>query len=202
VKVASARGSRFAFARQRKVPPKLRVPAIYNFKQTISLHYRSLYNDILNELLNGTVLYIDETSANLRSETGYVWCITNGSSVYYFYRDSREGSFLIDMFKTFRGVLVSDFYTAYDRKQRCLVHLMRDFNEEIQNHPYDFELKSLGANFSKILRSLVTTIDKYGFKKRILPNIKRQPAAFAIGLHTANLIPLCRKAPAVNCKVP
>lgn len=49
---------------------QLQVPTIYNFKQSISLHYTALYNEILRKLLNGPVLYIDETAANLRSETG------------------------------------------------------------------------------------------------------------------------------------
>ena len=102
--------------------------------------------------MSSPVLYIDETTANLRLETGYVWCITDGHSAHYFFKDSREGSFLPDMFKDFGGVLVSDFYTAYDSlecpQQRCLVHLMRDFNEEMQRHPFDSELKVLASKFS------------------------------------------------------
>src|SRR3954469_22159367 len=118
--------------------------------------------DILAKIMASTVVYIDETSVDLRSEAGYVWCISDGSSVCYFYRSSREGSFLPEMFKGFRGILVSDFYAAYDaidcRQQRCLVHLMRDFNEEIHDHPFDGELKVLAARFSEVLRSAVETI--------------------------------------------
>ena len=105
-------------------------------------------------IMSSPVLYIDETTANLRLETGYVWCITDGRSAHYFYKDLREGSFLPDMFKDFGGILVSDFYTAYDSldcpQQRCLVHLMRDFNEEMQRHPFDSELKALAARFSLV----------------------------------------------------
>jgi hypothetical protein len=126
--------------------------------------------------LNSPVLYVDETAANLRSETGYVWCITDGRSVFYFYRDSREGSFLPEMLKDFRGVLVSDFFSAYDslecQQQRCLVHLMREFNEEMQKHPFDDELKLVGAKFSTVLRGAVATIDQYGFKARHLTKHK------------------------------
>jgi predicted RecB family nuclease len=161
---------------------KLQVPTIYGFKQSISFHYRARYNEILSELLNSHVLYIDETAANLRSETGYVWCITDGRSVHYFYRNSREGSFLVELFKNFRGVLVSDFYTAYDsldcRQQRCLVHLMRDFNEEMQRHPFDSELKLIGTNFSAVLKGAVATIDRYGFKRRHLAKHKRTATDF------------------------
>jgi hypothetical protein len=162
---------------------QLQVPTIYNFKQSISSRYRAFYNEILMKLLSSPVLYIDETAANLRSETGYVWCITDRCSVYYFYRNSREGSFLVDMFKTFGGVLVSDFYTAYDSlhcaQQRCLVHLMRDFNEEMQKHPFDSELKLIGAKFSAVLRGAVATIDEYGFNRRHLAKHKKTASSFS-----------------------
>jgi predicted RecB family nuclease len=89
---------------------------------------------------------------------------------------SREGSFLTDMFRKFGGVLVSDFYTAYDsldcRQQRCLVHLMRDFNEEMQKYPFDSELKLIGAKFSAVLKGAVATIDRFGFKPRHLAKHK------------------------------
>ena len=155
---------------------KLPVPTIYGFKQSIAMHYKALYDDILVTIMNSPVLYIDETAANLRSRTGYVWCITDGRSVYYFYKESREGSFLPDMFRKFGGVLVSDFYTAYDsldcRQQRCLVHLMRDFNEEMQKYPFDSELKLIAAKFSAVLKGAVATIDRFGFKPRHLAKHK------------------------------
>ena len=68
-------------------------------------------------------------------DKGYVWVMTSTDSVYFFYKKSREGSFLAEMLKTFKGVLVSDFYTAYDvanvPQQRCLIHLMRDMNDDL-----------------------------------------------------------------------
>ncbi len=80
------------------------------------------------------------------------------------------------MFRKFGGVLVSDFYTAYDsldcRQQRCLVHLMRDFNEEMQKYPFDSELKLIGAKFSAVLKGAVATIDRFGFKPRHLAKHK------------------------------
>ena len=55
------------------------------------------------------------------------------------YRPTREGDFLRTMLKDFHGVLVSDFYAAYDSiecpQQKCLIHLMRDINQELLNNP-------------------------------------------------------------------
>ena len=83
-------------------------------------------------------------------EKGYVWVMTNTDSVYFFYKNSRQGSFLRDMLNRFDGVLVSDFYTAYDSidvpQQRCLIHLMRDMNEDLLNNPFDDEFKAIALS--------------------------------------------------------
>src|SRR5262249_37768364 len=127
-------------------------------------------------------LHIDETAVKLRSKTGYVWVITNGNAAYYFYRPSREGSFLTELLKDFHGVLIYDFFTAYDsldlRQQRCLVHLLRDFNDELLKAPYDEELKVFGDKFSTVLGRAVDTVDSCGLKKRYLSKHKADVADF------------------------
>jgi transposase IS66 family protein len=74
--------------------------------------------------------------------------------------------------KGFGGVLVSDFYAAYDglscTQQRCLVHLMRDMNRAILDNPFDQDLQSMTATFGVLLRAIVTTIDEYGLRQRHL----------------------------------
>jgi hypothetical protein len=76
------------------------------------------------------------------------------------------------MLKDFRGVLVSDFYAAYDAipcpQQKCLIHLIRDLNEDVLKHPYDEELKRLGLAFAVLLRAMVETVDRFGLKSRFL----------------------------------
>src|ERR1700722_2620354 len=68
---------------------------------------------------------------------------------------SREGAFLKKFLKGFTGVLISDFYAAYDSlncpQQKCLVHLIRDFNDDIHANPWDEELKSLAGDFGNLL---------------------------------------------------
>jgi hypothetical protein len=97
-------------------------------------------------------------------------------------RARREGSFLRDMLKNFRGVLVSDFYTAYDSfdipQQRCLIHLMRDMNDDLLKNPFDDEFKSLAETFSSLLRTIVNTIDRYGLKKRHLNKHRKDADSF------------------------
>jgi hypothetical protein len=97
--------------------------------------------------------------------------------VVYMYRPTREGDFLVDLLKDFRGVLVSDFYATYDSidcpQQKCLIHLMRDMNQELLNNPFDSELQSITGPFGVLLREVVTTIDRHGLKPRYLGKHQR-----------------------------
>jgi len=82
----------------------------------------------------------------------------------------------------FGGVLVSDFYGAYDsvscRQQRCLIHLMRDINDDVIKHPFNEELAFVAKRFGILLREIVETIDKYGLKRRHLAKHKRAAQQF------------------------
>ena len=86
------------------------------------------------------------------------------------------------MLDGFKGVLVSDFYGAYDSipcdKQRCLIHLIRDMNDDLKNNPFDDELKTVIKAFSELLQRIVLTIDKFGLKKRNLNKHMAQVSKF------------------------
>src|ERR1700730_2668580 len=92
--------------------------------------------------------------------------------VIYIWSETREGSVAGEFLKGFKGVLVSDFYSAYDSidcpQQKCLIHLIRDLNGDVLDHPYDEELKELVQNFAVLLRPIIETIDRFGLKKRFL----------------------------------
>ncbi len=128
------------------------------------------------------MIHADETHVNLQKGKGYVWVLANLEDVVYMYRPNREAAFLQDLLKDFKGVLVSDFYSGYDslpcEQQKCLVHLIRDINDDLMGNPYDEEFKALAAEFGKLLRSIVDTIDKYGLKKRHLHKHKAEVARF------------------------
>jgi len=94
----------------------------------------------------------------------------------------REGDFLKKLLKDFKGVLVSDFYAAYDSidcpQQKCLIHLLRDMNQDLLNNPYDEELQSVTGPFGVLLRDVVTTIDQHGLKRCHLKRHDRGVAKF------------------------
>jgi hypothetical protein len=137
---------------------------------------------LLTQLIAGSVLHIDETEMKLKDVSGYVWVFASESATVYIFRHSREGNFLRKMLKDFKGVIVTDFYSAYDGlpclHQRCLIHLMRDMNRAILDDPFDQELQSITAPFGALLRSIVVTIDEHGLKRKYLKDHAQAVAAF------------------------
>ena len=74
---------------------------------------------------------------------------------------------------------MSDFYTAYDAinciQQKCLIHLIRDMNDDLFKNPFDEELVSLAREFTETLKPIIDTIDKHGSQKYHL-NKHRMPS--------------------------
>ena len=142
------------------------------FKQSAAEYYAPLYEEILIKVLQESVLHVDETAVNLRGGSGYVWVLTTMDKVYYFYRPSREGSFLKEMLAPFKGVLISDFYAAYDTlpctQQKCIVHFVRDIDDDLLRNPLDTELKCIAQEFGTLLRVIIKTVDSDGLKSRHL----------------------------------
>jgi predicted RecB family nuclease len=145
---------------------------LHRFKSQLARRYRPTVGRLLAKLIAGTVIHADETHANLQKGKGYVWVLANMEEVVYLYKPTREGEFLHELLKGFTGVLITDFYSAYDslpcEQQKCLIHLIRDMNHDLINNPFDQEFRSLVSEFGQLLRTIVATIDRYGLKKRHL----------------------------------
>ncbi|MDI4238734.1 TM0106 family RecB-like putative nuclease [Bradyrhizobium sp. Arg237L] len=160
------------------------------FRHLLARRYRPTYNKLLAQLIAGPVLHVDETEVNLKDGRGYVWVFASESATVYIFRRSREGDFLRKMLKDFKGVLVSDFYSAYDGlpclQQRCLIHLMRDMNRVILDNPFDQELQSITAPFGALLRSIVVTVDAHGLKHRYLKKHAKDVTEFFDALTEPN----------------
>ena len=152
----------------------LRLPpgATHNFKAAAAETYRSAYDDLLKRLCSGRLLHVDETSVSVKGTNAYVWVLTNMEEVAYFYTPTREGSTIQSMLGDFSGVLVSDFYAAYDGiqcpQQKCLVHFIRDLNDALLKQPYDEGLRLLARDFTCLVKPMVDTVDRRGLKKRFL----------------------------------
>ena len=142
------------------------------FKELAANYYKESYNTLFRKISEGRLIHIDETKISTKGTTNYVWALTDMDSVAYIHSGTREGKMIREKLSRFNGVLVSDFYTAYDsfpcQQQKCLIHLIRDINEDILKNPFDEELKKVGRAFAMLLAPIIETIDKYGLKQRHL----------------------------------
>jgi hypothetical protein len=151
-------------------------------KERAAKLYRGAYEALITRLCHGGLLHADETKISIRGRAGFVWVLASMEEVAYVYSETREGDLVHTLLKDFRGVLVSDFYSAYDAiqcpQQKCLIHLIRDLNDDVLKHPYDQDLKQIAMAFALLLRPMVETIDRYGLKARFLRKHRTAVARF------------------------
>jgi transposase len=87
------------------------------------------------------VAHGDETGWREQGHNGYVWTFSTPSARYFTY--GRREKDMVDQVlgEEFAGVLVSDFYAAYNHyaglKQRCWSHLLREIHDLRVAHPDD-----------------------------------------------------------------
>jgi hypothetical protein len=92
------------------------------------------------------VVHADETGWRQDGRNGYVWTFSTPRERYFAW--GGRGKEMVDaaLGDAFTGVLVSDFYAAYDHvrggKQRCWAHLLRDVHELGERHPADARLRA------------------------------------------------------------
>lgn len=92
------------------------------------------YEQIHRHCLDAGVLHADETGWRVEGRTWWLWCFATTDATFYLLDRSR-GHPALDRFfvEEFDGVLVSDFWAAYDAvgraKQKCWPHLLRDLEE-------------------------------------------------------------------------
>ena len=152
----------------------MRIPecTVNGFKASAARHYDETRQRIMTEIVKGNLIHADETRIVLKGKPAYVWVFATFREVVYFYSETREGDLLEKLLNEFKGVLVSDFYAAYDSmpcaQQKCLIHLMRDLNDAVLDHPFDEEVRGIVTQFGELLRSIVATIDRRGLKRHFL----------------------------------
>jgi len=148
-------------------------PGVFaSFKESMAGYYEETQQQILRRIIGGNLVHVDETHITVKRRRAYVWVLTNVHEVAYIYSETREGEFLHKLLGEFKGVLVSDFFSAYDSfkcpQQRCLIHLVRDLNEELLRSPFDEEFRRIVSEFGQLLKSIVEDVDRRGLKKHFL----------------------------------
>jgi len=99
---------------------------------------------ILEQVRASPVVQADETGWRQDGSNGYVWTFSTPTERYFLRRGRDKGVVDEVLDPSFSGVLVSDFYAAYNHypglKQRCWAHLLRDIHDLKRLYPEDLGL--------------------------------------------------------------
>jgi transposase len=91
-------------------------------------------------------VHADETGLRQDGRNGYLWSFSTARERYFVH--GRRTKEMVDavLGPAFAGVLVSDFYAAYDHyagpHQRCWAHLLREIRTLREQHPHDARLRA------------------------------------------------------------
>ena len=120
---------------------KLSVGAIVEATHASARKAQPAVAAVLERIRGSPMVHADETGWRQDGVNGYVWTFSTPTERYFVRRG--RGKAVVDevLGESFEGVLVSDFYAAYNHypglKQRCWAHLLRDIHELKALYPQD-----------------------------------------------------------------
>jgi len=112
------------------------VPTIAAFIEWIKKYeeeMRTVYDAFVEAVKNSPFAYVDETGLPLDGKNWWLWCIVATEVVLYLPSESRGSEAIKDIFHEYKGILLSDFWTAYNKldaeQQKCLEHVVRELRK-------------------------------------------------------------------------
>ena len=147
-------------------------PELHVFKSLFARYYKPTYRRLLKKILSGPVMHTDDTEVKTTNRQGLrVRDCQHGRGRLHVPADKRRwpGAGLLKASTAFSfPTSIRPMILFRVRMQKCLIHLMRDINQDLLNNPFDQELQSITGPFGTLLRSVVETVDHYGLKRRYL----------------------------------
>ena len=149
-----------------------------NFLNYFARYYADTEHLIIERILASPFVHVDETTINIQGADYYAWVFTDGTHVVFKMTETREATIVHEFLSGYQGILIADFYPGYDsvkcRQQKCLVHLIRDLNEDLWKSPFDSEFESFILEVKNLLIPMFEAVQKYGLKKRYLQKFSKQ----------------------------
>ena len=136
---------------------------------------REQYAQLQEEIRASPVVYGDETGWREDGRGGYLWSFSTPRVRYFLPRSSRSRHVVEEVLgDEFEGVLVSDFYGAYNvyqgPHQRCWTHLLRDIHQLKERFPEHAGL----AQWSRRVREVYDQAQAYAGPDPGLPETVRR----------------------------
>jgi hypothetical protein len=147
-------------------------PLIIQCLQEVARYHSQTEKMVFNHILESPFIHVDETQVNIDDVNQYIWVFTDGKHVVFKYTETREADFLHEFLDDYPGILISDFFPGYDslkcRHQKCLVHIIRDMNNDLWASPFDSEYAAFVVAVKNLIVPIMEAIQNYGLKKRHL----------------------------------
>lgn len=139
------------------------------FIADLSRYYAVTERTMLTRVLASPFIHVDETKLNIQGVDHYVWVLTDGLHVVFRLTETREPTLVQQVLDGYAGVLVSDFYGGYDacncRQQKCLVHLIRDLNDDLWKNPFSQVLEGFVSAVRDLLIPIMADVERFGLKR-------------------------------------
>ncbi len=142
---------------------------LINFIKYFAGYYTATEKLSIQHILESPFIHADETLVNIQGTNHYVWVFTDGKYVIFRMTETREAIIVHEFLSNYKGVLISDFYGGYDavtcRQQKCLVHIIRDINDDLWKNPYNRKYEVFVSEVKNLLTPIFEAEKKYGLKK-------------------------------------
>lgn len=113
------------------------------------------YERFKQQLNKSHAVHADETGGRENGRNGYAWNFNTNTVKFLVYRHTRSQTVVEEVLgQEFEGVLVSDFYAAYNVytgfHQRCWVHYVRDIKKLKELYPKDIRLRRWASQVHRL----------------------------------------------------
>ena len=152
----------------------LSVGAIVQAVHGVARQAETAVREVLEQVRASPVVQGDETGWRQDGSNGYVWTFSTPSERYFLRRGRDKGVVDEVLDSSFSGVLVSDFYAAYNHypglKQRCWAHLLRDIHDLKGLYPEDAGLAHGPRRFTVYTEAKASVLRAQPPCTQLMPN--------------------------------
>ncbi len=116
-----------------------------------------VYEEILNDVKQGSKLWADETGWRVKGKLWWLWIFANERSAYY-WPDKSRGRAVVErvLGEVFLGILIVDGWHAYTKivceRQTCMAHIFRKIRAFIDAYPQYRSIMQFYLQLRRIVR--------------------------------------------------
>ncbi len=136
---------------------KLSTSGISKIMIRLSNIMQPVYDEILNDVNQGSKIWADETGWRVKGKLWWLWIFANERSAYY-WADKKRGAAVVEKLlgEIFFGILIVDGWHAYTKlvcdRQTCMAHIFRKIRKFIEAYPQYRSIMTFYLKLRKIIR--------------------------------------------------